>query len=154
MVSSDDESSDEAPVKPKKKKPRKPKARRVVSSDDESSDEAPVKPKKKKPKQGLDAIRIGQVRCVPGKILHGVNGYVPIVRADHDGLSMELKAEAPTKESINCNFCGTAGHKAMECGRKSVVEGKSVYPLAYRFKKGLATKWGLPTEKAKQKKDL
>ena len=42
----------------------------------------------------------------------------------------------------------------MECDRKSVVGGDTVYPLAYLFKKGLVTKWGLPTEKAKKKKEL
>ena len=50
------------------KKPRKSKACRVVLSDDESSDEAPVKPKKKKARQ--DMKKIGHIRCVPCKPLY------------------------------------------------------------------------------------
>ena len=84
--------------------------------------------------------------------LYGVNGYVPDVRAS--GLSMELKAKAPTAGSTKCNFCEPEGHEAMECDRKSVVDGETGYPLAYLFKKGLVTKWGSPTEKAGTGKGL
>ena len=88
--------------------------------------------------------------------LYGVNinGYVPDVRAS--GLSMGLKAKAPTAGSTKCNFCETVteGLKAMECDRKSVVDGEMGCPLAYLFKKGLVTKWGLPTEKAENGKGL
>ena len=42
----------------------------------------------------------------------------------------------------------------MECDRKSVADGVTAYPLEYLFKKGLVTKWGLPTEKAGTGKGL
>ena len=113
------------------RKPKKARARRVVSSDEESSDEAPIKPKKKKAKQAWK--KVGQIRCVPGKALYGVNGYVPSISYRESGLSVEIK-DRPGK--CTCNLCETKGHKAMECDCKSVVDGKPVYPLAYLFKKG------------------
>ena len=67
------------------KKSKKSKARRVFSSDDESSDEAPVRSKKKKakqdmPKKSRDEKFLGGLRCAPGKALYGLDGYVPIQR--------------------------------------------------------------------------
>ena len=90
--------------------------------------------------------------CRWRKKLYGVSGYVPTVR--DSGLSAELQAEFPTTGNTECHFCKTKEHKALECDRKSVVDGDTVYPLAYLFKKGMVTKWGLPTKKAKEKKGL
>ena len=139
------------------KKPKKSKARKVWSSDEGSSDEAPIKLKKKKAKQAKslrdkEAKWIGNVKCVPGEPLFGLNGYVPLVRAS--GLSVELKGKAPTDWSGKCNFCGTKGHKAMECDRKTEIDGDTVYPLAYLFQKGLVTEWDVITEKGKRKQGL
>ena len=54
----------------------------------------------------------------------------------------------------SCHFCGTKVHKALECDRKSEVDGDTVYPLAYLFKKWLVNEWGVITEKGKKKKGL
>ena len=79
------------------RKPKKSKARKVWSSAEESSDEEPIKPRKKTAKQARqpkDEKQIGHIRCVPGKPLYGLNGWVPQVRAC--GLSRELKETATT----------------------------------------------------------
>ena len=71
-------------------------------------------------------------------------------------MSQRLSETAPTDCSGSCNFCGTKGHKSLECDRKSDVDGDTVhvYPLAYLFKKGLVNEWGVITEKGKKKKGL
>ena len=84
--------------------------------------------------------------------MFGVDGYVPLVRAGV--LRVELNAKAPTTWGGKCNLCGIKGHKAMECDRKSVIEGDTIHPMAYLFQKGLVNEWGLITEKGKKKKGL
>ena len=71
-----------------------------------------------------------------------------------EGLARELKVDPPTFRPSKCHFCDTGGHNAMEYNRKLVIDGETMYPLPYLFKKGLVTQWGLPTEKAKQRKGL
>ena len=137
------------------KKPRKSKGRRVLSSDDESSDEALTKPKKKnakKEKKAKGEVWLEQIKYCPGKATFGLDGYVPLVRSG--GLAVELKAKAPTHHPQKCNFCGIKGHKAMECDHEVEVEGETVYPLAYLFQKGLVDKWGAITAKGKEKRGL
>ena len=83
-------------------KPRRSKGRRGLSSHEESSDEmATIKPKETRANKEQeptlpcnDMRRIKGTRCIPGKSLYGLNGYVPSVRSE--GLRMELKADAPT----------------------------------------------------------
>ena len=133
------------------------RARRVFSSDDESSDEARVRPKKKKVKQdkskrSKDEKILGILRCAPGKAMYGLDGYVPIL--NKGGLAVELQAKAPTDWHGKCHMCGTAGHRALQCDHKVEVEGEIVYPLAYLLSKGIVDKWGVITEKGKKKKGL
>ena len=70
------------------RKPKKPKARKACtwSSAEESSDEEPIRPKKKKAKQDREpkgSKKIGQIKMVPGKPLYGIDGFVQYVRAGH-----------------------------------------------------------------------
>ena len=137
------------------RKPKKPKARKAWSSAEESSDEKPIRPKKKKAKQDrepTDSKKIGQVRMVPGKPLYGLDGFVQQVRAG--GRALKLSKEPPTTFPGKCLLCDTKGHKSFECDHKSVVDGDTVYPLSYLFKKGLVDEWGVITEKGKKKKGL
>ena len=109
------------------RKPKKSKACKVWSSAEESSDEEPIKPRKKKAqKDKSEGKFIGGLRVVPGKPLFGVNGWVPQVRAG--GLSKELQEKVPDNWGGKCNLCGTKGHKALECDRKSKVDGDTIYP--------------------------
>ena len=147
----------EADLVARNSKPKKPKARKAWSSAEESSDEELIKPRKKKVKQEKEpkgVKRLAQIRCVPGKPLYGLNGYVPLVRAGARGMSQKLSETAPTDFSGSCNFCGTQGHTSLDCDRRSEVDGETVHPLAYLFKKGLVNEWGLITEKGKKKKGL
>ena len=139
------------------RKSKKSRGRRVFSSDDESSDEAPVRSKKKKAKQeGPKKVKgqkvIGKLQCAPGKEVYGLDGYVPVLHSG--GLSVELQKKAPTDWWGECNLCGTKGHRAMQCDHKVEVDGDTVYPLAYLFQKGIVDKWGVITEKGKKKKGL
>ena len=137
------------------RKPKKSKARKVWSSAEESSDEEPIKPRKKKAKQDRepkDWKKIGQIKMVPGKTLYGLDGFVPPVRAG--GRSKKLSKEAPTTFPGTCLLCDTKGHKVFECDRKSADDGDTVYPLSYLYKKGLVDEWGVITEKGKKKKGL
>ena len=113
--------------------PKNSKARKVWSSVEESSDDEPIKPRKKKAKQDKarkvkDEKWLGLLRCAPGKPTFGLNGYVPIVRST--SLAVELQAKAPTDWPGKCNLCWTKGHKALECDCKVEIEGETVYPLA------------------------
>ena len=89
---------------------------------------------------------------IPGKALYGVDGFVPTVRPG--GRAIQLSKKAPTTFSGTCHLCNTQGHRAFECDRKSVVDGDTVYPLAYPYKKGLVDEWGVITEKGKKKEGL
>ena len=51
-------------------------------------------------------------------------------------------------------MCGTTGHRALQYDRKVEVDGETVYPLAYLFQTGIVDKWGVITEKGKNKKGL
>ena len=136
------------------KKPKKPRARKAWSSAEESSDDKPIKPRKKKKskKDKSEGKFIKGQKVVDGNPKCGLNGLVQVVRPG--GLSTELKKEAPTNLGGKCNFCGTKGHKTLECDRKVDVDGETVYPMGYLFKKGLVDSWGVITAKGKEKKSL